>query len=306
MKKYALFIIFMASLASADKGMIPISMPNISIYEPGQKAIIGWNGKKEIMILSVDARADTECKVLEILPLPSEPVVDSGSFESFKEVQKLIRKNAPKMEALFRGKALPGAVPGVELIFHKEIGPHNITCVKALKYQEFVDWALDFIKKQGVDTLSLPKELQGIIKKYLKSDIPYFVFDIIELSKDPKSVVPLIYEFESPYLFFPLQISRLARGNTRIQLFLITQHIPWQAAIQPFRIGKYQRMFGFRRDYSQDIIFKLTKEEIKQIEPSLTKLFRTDAYLTALEFEGSTNQLTTDLMLKKFCKIIEY
>ena len=147
------FLIFIFSLAStrqayADKGMISLSIPNISIYESGQKAIIGWNGKKELMILTVDAYADTTSKILEILPLPSEPDVREGSMESFKAVQKLILKHSPKRG--IRGKGLLSEErEAVEIIFHKKIGAHNLTCVKALRYEEFVEWVHKFLQSSG-------------------------------------------------------------------------------------------------------------------------------------------------------------
>ena len=56
----------LAPAVLADRGMLPIS--DVSVYGPGQKAIIAWNGDEEILILSTDVRADSDSKVLEILP----------------------------------------------------------------------------------------------------------------------------------------------------------------------------------------------------------------------------------------------
>jgi len=309
MKKWFLFFIFFAASVFADRGMIPITRPDVSIYEPGQKAIIGWNGETEIMILAVDAYADTECKVLEILPLPTEPAIDSGSFKSFEDVQKLIMEHAPRMMPAYKGRAETLQPPGVELLFHKKIGPHNITCVKALDYNEFVDWALDFIKKQGIDTIPFPDELSHIMWEYMRNNIHYFVFDVVELSKETKSIVPLVYKFQSPYLYFPLNISRLAKGVTNIQLFLLTRYIPWAPSLEPFRIGKYT-MYGTRRGMTRselpDIIFEVDRTELKTIHPLFPKLLRGTVYLTALEFEGPVEELTVDLRLRKFCTLIEY
>ncbi|MEM3666844.1 MAG: hypothetical protein QW222_07180 [Candidatus Bathyarchaeia archaeon] len=41
--------------------MIPIQ-PQVSVYEPGQKAIIAWNGTEEILILSTDVTANGEAQ----------------------------------------------------------------------------------------------------------------------------------------------------------------------------------------------------------------------------------------------------
>ena len=47
------FIVTIPSAVEADGGWVPY-FNDFSIYEPGQKAIIAWNGEEEILILSVD------------------------------------------------------------------------------------------------------------------------------------------------------------------------------------------------------------------------------------------------------------
>jgi hypothetical protein len=84
-----LFLIFTATVA--DRGMISI-VPVVRIGQPGQKAIVAWNGHEELIILSTDVRAESSTIVLEILPLPSNPTeVKSGDFESFEKLAELIR-----------------------------------------------------------------------------------------------------------------------------------------------------------------------------------------------------------------------
>ena len=310
-KVIGIIVLSIPLLIEADKGMMPV-IPNISIYEPGQKAIIAWNGesKMEILILAVDAYADTECKVIEILPLPSEPKVDTGSVESFKSMQRLIMKHAPK--PLYRGKGPPppmlDGTEGVEILFHKKIGAHNITCAKALKYQEFVDWTYKFIKSQGIDTFFFPSELPYIIEEYLNKDIQYFVFDIVELGKNPSSIAPLIYEFASPYLFFPLRISRLVKGKTKIQLFLITEYPVWLPAIKPFEIGRYSSAGRYQmlKSAGDEIMFEITKEELRTISPLLVNLFSGNVWVTAMKFDGPAVSLTNDLSIREFYKRIKY
>ena len=85
--------------AHADGDLMPLdpAQANISIYEPAQRAIIGWNGQTEIMILSVDARTSAKnAKVLQFVPLPSRPTrVEEGSFDSFQGVQGMIAIHRP-------------------------------------------------------------------------------------------------------------------------------------------------------------------------------------------------------------------
>ena len=54
--------------ASADKCVIPGS--EADIYNPGQKAIIAWNGTHEELILSTDLYSSKGGVVFELIPLP--------------------------------------------------------------------------------------------------------------------------------------------------------------------------------------------------------------------------------------------
>jgi hypothetical protein len=100
--------------------MVPIS--DVSVYGPGQKAIIAWNGEEEILILSTDVRASGDSQVLEILPLPSEPEIEKGDFASFEQVDKLIKEHFPTRlwDRARKGTVGPPG-EGVEIVFHEKL-----------------------------------------------------------------------------------------------------------------------------------------------------------------------------------------
>ena len=74
----------------ADGGMIPFH--DFTVYEPGQKAIISWNGADEIMILSVDVYSEQSTKALHMVPFPSLPEVELGSVESFEKIEEIMNR----------------------------------------------------------------------------------------------------------------------------------------------------------------------------------------------------------------------
>ncbi|MEW6687035.1 MAG: DUF2330 domain-containing protein [Candidatus Edwardsbacteria bacterium] len=293
-----LFLLFI-SPSFADRGMIPISKPNVSVYEPGQKAIIAWNGHKEILILSTDASASDTCKVLGILPLPSKPKIEKGDFKSFEEIQRIIEKHAPRVVVRgLKGEGEMGA-PGVEILFHQKIGAHDLTCVKANDYQEFIHWTKNFLIQSKVEWTQFPHSLETIVKDYLLEKIKYFVFDIIEVTPETKSIDPLIYSFKSKYLWYPLKISTLVSGETRIQLFLLTKEMPdtLSEEIFPFKFGSYLS----RRKEATPIIFQTNGEELEKISPEARKLFYQEkAYLSVIHYKGLASDFKKDLKLKKF------
>ena len=73
----------------ADRGAIPFQ-PEVTIFEPTQRALIAWNGEEEILILSTDLRASRATKVLEVMPFPAEPRVKKGDVGVFRRAVKLI------------------------------------------------------------------------------------------------------------------------------------------------------------------------------------------------------------------------
>ncbi|MEM2452513.1 MAG: hypothetical protein QW481_05955, partial [Candidatus Methanomethylicia archaeon] len=107
----------------ADRGIIFIK-PNVSVYETGQKAIIAWNGFEEILILSTDVIGEEEGMAVEILPLPSKPIIQKADFKSFEELQKIIMNRAFEFSRSY-GKGL-GDLKSLEIVFHEKIGLHDI------------------------------------------------------------------------------------------------------------------------------------------------------------------------------------
>ena len=75
----------------ADRGSVPFE-PHVQIFEPNQRALIAWNGSEEILLLTTDLYASESTKILEVLPLPSEPVVEEGNIEVFRKATELINE----------------------------------------------------------------------------------------------------------------------------------------------------------------------------------------------------------------------
>ena len=88
-------VLFLVSgITVADMGSISLTR-GLQILEPSQKAIISWNGKKEILILSTDLFASSDTKVLEVMPFPAEPKVCEGNMEAFEKAVYYINTKSP-------------------------------------------------------------------------------------------------------------------------------------------------------------------------------------------------------------------
>jgi len=290
-----LFLFFLLIPCSlADRMIIPVQ-PDVSVYEPAQKAIIAWNGREEILVLSTDVNGEVGTFALEVMPLPSNPkAIEKASFESFETVQSLIWANVPtNMYKTLGGRE--EAVDTVRITFHEKIGAHDITVVNASDASQLSRWAGSFLERNGVaESLSM-KEFEPVWEDYLNDGFSYFVFDLIELSEQKNSLEPILYKFETSFLYYPLRISSLNPGNTKIILFLLTKDIVDQLFCYPFRIAQYQSRF--QPQTSSRVQFSLTHDEVNRISIEIGKLFEGNPWLTALEYEGTMDILTRDLKI---------
>jgi len=290
------FLVFMlisllstSTIVYADRGMIPIQ-PEVSIYEPGQKAIIVWDGKEEILILSTDVLSDGESLVVELLPLPSKPnKVELASFKSFEEINEIIWNVGFKTYGE-RGGFLQ-VEKGVELVFHEKIGAHNIAIVKADDSSQLASWMTNFLRENGVAQEASLQGFKPVVEDYMARGFRYYVLDLITVSPEQKSVEPILYWFNTSFLYYPLEITSPVNGNTRITLFLFTKGT-MEEDPQPFRLAGYQTSDGWK-----PIRIWLSNGELSKIDLRIGELFKDGAWMCVLTYEGELNALMDDLMI---------
>jgi hypothetical protein len=286
------FLVSMCTFVYADRGLIPVD-PEVSVYEPGQKAILAWNGHEEIMILSTDVSSSQQTLVLEILPLPSKPTVEVGSFQSFQEIQNLIWNEGLNL-FMYGGKneARSGSV---EVVFHEEIGAHNITVVKASDTSELSSWMDNFLENSDVDDLVSLGSFESVVEDYMNRGFRYYVLDLITVSSEEKSVDPILYKFNSDFLYYPLVITSPVDGDTEITLFVLTEdrvnedYFPFQKANYRVPVGSWK-----------PIEFVLSKGDLSKIDLRIGEIFQNEAWLTVLKYNGNVSSLNRNLMISSY------
>jgi hypothetical protein len=276
-------------LVHADRGIIPVPH-GVSIYEPGQKAIVAWNGVEEILILSTDVSASSEALVLELIPLPSKPQVEAASFASFMEVQSLIwREGLSRFRALNEKDVRSGSV---EVVFHEAVGAHDITVVRAEDAAELASWVERFLEANGISEAVSLEALSKPLKDYMGRGFFYYALDLITATPDVRSVDPILYRFSSSFLYYPLAITSPLPGTTKITLFLLTKG-KVDGGYAPFRKAHYQ-VLG---QSPTPIELRLSRGELSKIDLRVGELFDDGAWLTVLTYEGSLSWITRDLMI---------
>lgn len=198
----------------------------VRVIEPGQRAIILWNGIEEILLLSTDQSATENSAILEVIPLPSEPKVRLGSLETFEKAQKLIVEK--QMWACAHGGARADMIrvpqDAGRITFHQKLGPHDVSVAQVLDGTRFVDFVQSYLtEKYKTPQAPIRPEFVEIIQSYIDSGFKWFVFDVIALDKTTRTREPIEYRFKSDFVFYPMKISNLEEGETLVDLTVFTQ-----------------------------------------------------------------------------------
>ncbi|MHB9134021.1 MAG: DUF2330 domain-containing protein [Armatimonadota bacterium] len=277
--------------ALADRGSIPFK-PNVRVFEPNQRAMIAWNGKEEILLLSTDLHASEATKVLEVIPLPAKPEVKKGDAKVFVKATNLINAKLPQPAPLSldhtRGtKASPQrSRPAGEVVLHEKIGAHDISVIHVLNNQGFITWVETYLKKQGVEKPVIPNTLKQSVNEYLQEKFAWFVFDVVSLDVKPKTNDAIQYRFASASLFYPLKISRTDAGNTKIDLLILTPQLLNNFTGIPIKQVRLMH---------QPI--PLTSRELRSLNPDMDTLLghREDMKLRIWRLEGKLSSFDKDL-----------
>ncbi len=273
----------------ADRGGWHVSTEPVTLTESGQKAIIGWDGQTEILCLSTDVSASKNTTVIEFLPLPSEPNVTLGNPEAFEAVQRVLAYRGVRFikdKGKFGAKGLRTSDDGepFTITFHQRLGAHDVTVVKVNKPDEFANWLEEKARILTHNQASIPDNLRQLIAKYLNDyRCPYFVFDVIEVGPDSKSVEPIIYEFQHWRLFYPLEISSTFHGKTTIDLIVFAEDL-----INPDPL----LTLGF--DVSNSA--RVQSNDMEEVLPQLKELLGDTALVQAFRYSGDIDRLTGNIV----------
>ncbi len=220
-----LIILLTAGSALADRGAIPFNS-DVRVFVPAQTAFVAWDGDEEVMILTTDMRADDSTKVLEVMPFPSEPIVNEGDMEIFTKSVALINRklqleyNRNLKELVAQGGKAPQAN---RIAFHQMIGCHDIAIAQVKDRKEFVKWVDDYLASAHVENVKIPNGMESTIGDYIKDGYKWFVFDVVDLSQTPVTNEAIQYRFKTDKLYYPLRITKSNAGLSTIELFVLTK-----------------------------------------------------------------------------------
>lgn len=264
---------------------------NVSVFEPKQRALISWNGDEEILLLSTDQKATEASAILEVIPLPSEPKVRLGKFETFEKAQQLMIQK--RLWACAHGGAKAGIaeVPqeAGRITFNEKLGAHNIAVAESLNSEGFVKFVQDFLQKNyKTEDAPIKPDFVKIIELYLEQGFKWFAFDVIMLNETVKSREPIEYRFKSDCAFYPLQISALEQGKTEVDILIFTEK-----GITP-PTGSIYKFMNFEPK------FNVSKDEYEGLDDAWKGFFKNPQTIVTdqIKIEDKSSKLTTDVKVK--------
>jgi hypothetical protein len=213
---------------AADHGGIGFG-PWVTFDETAQNAIAAWDGKEEVLILSTEVGSASAGKLLEFLPLPSCPKsIKEGKLESFAYISSLEDRNSNTLglDTYSFGWGDYGHHHDIDIMRTETIGPHDITVVKISGTAHFSQWIWEFAWEHNLPRPAITQKLQSCVQDYVDRGIRFFVFDVIDLTTSPIRINPVVYTFDTPYLWYPLKVTRDTIGDQwrghEISVFLVT------------------------------------------------------------------------------------
>lgn len=260
-------IIVTSSLAPMTKGDSGIIIPedSMDVSEPGQKAVIGWNGTSEKLILSTDFDSKQSSKGVRVIPFPSLPSVEPSERGVFTNVTDLIDDITYDDSKTVGGMLPSGSMQGgdVSVRWKKEIGSHGLTAVQVNDTSEFIHFVNEKFESEGLDSWESSSDINMVIDDYLDRGFDFFVLDIVDLDQGETSTVPLQYTFKTKKLYYPIVISRLAERVGPVSLALFTN----QMIDEEYMEEKNFELLGYKY---------MTSTETEKISSELSSMFSKD------------------------------
>ena len=103
-------------------------------------------------------------------------------MSSFQKLVEIINKK-PQAEDIvqdLKGINAGRSAAGLEIVFQKVIGSHDLTVVKAEKAEDLLSWIKQFQKDKNFSDKIISHDFEIGIANYIKKDIKYFVFDVVQ------------------------------------------------------------------------------------------------------------------------------
>lgn len=205
-----------------------------NLMEPVQRAVIFHDRGQERLILQVSFKGSVS-EFCWLVPTPSKPDIGkadqdrrySNTTELFESIHTA---TAPRIRYWYNaddslrlhakgGSDSPHA-SNVDVLERKVVGNYDVAVLRAKRANDLLDW----LRKHGYQ---VKRELKPVLQDYLNRG---WVFTAVRINTASYNKVregmlePLRLRFLSKDLVYPLKISSLNHGQTKVVLYVVANH----------------------------------------------------------------------------------
>ncbi len=273
----------------AQPAVIPFKR-NTILFQPGEQAIVAFNGKKETIIVRQYLKSSRYTEALRVFPFQSEVKFGIADASVFSKVKNLAK--AKKLAYKTKYTEIAGGKKQNRYQFFvsdRYLGrPVGMRVVKVVKPRNLYKIINSKVRKQKPENSFqfLTAKQKTTFNYYLERRFNYFYLDEIKVRPKTRGIRPIYYSFNTDKLYYPLELGRFFFRSGEIRIFLLYS----QNSVDPDCLSSAGN--GWITTGSVTV----SKDEVKRIDPGISSLFDTGKIkLRVLLYRGELDSLSVDL-----------
>ncbi|MDM8549863.1 DUF2330 domain-containing protein [Desulfobacterales bacterium HSG2] len=287
------------------------------LREPAQKAVIYWDGSREMLLLQVRYEGPAE-DFAWIVPLPSEPettVVDADK-SPFAEISLYARRRTGqdlRLRSMGRS-AVRSSRTEVDVIDRRIVGVYDIAVLASAHAGSLTGW----LNKNG---FAFPASRTDVLEHYTKKKWVYAAMRIdrkalgtVETSKlAVGEIQPVRFSFATTEMVYPLRISSVNAGETEILLYVLAD-VPMAAKDdygrrRGFSIDEnipYARGWDYSRDPEYGTYMRISGSVLPLTWKALNISEETELFVCEYGAVFGSDEMRDDLVFERFDPVPYY
>lgn len=301
------FIILTPRAARCDGGYIPrIDSRSVSadISEPTQKAVLIHCDGRERLILQVTYKGDVS-EFVWLVPTPSKPTVTKYDYPAFHKLglytaprikywlraDEILARDLPPFYGRGRGGGGKTGKPAVDVLDRKQIGVYDVAVLSARDSAGLLRW----LRTNGY---RVDRKIEAVLADYIRRGWFFTASRIstrrgsAEQAMREGTLHALQFDFAAPKPIYPLKISSLNHGPTKVLLYVCAAHSMGAKGMETICVHGGPRVvpIALAGEELQDLLYQ-------KDWPQVYGKHWPDWYLTKLSGEFTPEQMTSDPVL---------
>jgi hypothetical protein len=246
----------------------PIPLRTGQIQAAQQDAIIWFNEvqEQEALILQTELTASRDVDALFFMPLPSEPTVAQAPADLFAKMQALVEEKGLHYSEDWMFKPLESSFKKTtsdkQNTASTDAPEYSISLAQIKSVEDFISCVEHYVAQNKIETDFDLDKVRETVRAYINDGIHYFLFYRVALKATEQQTQPLVIEFKSDTVYYPLRVNKLYDGPSDVQLMVLSktripgarfeqigffktkQVILWQQQVQDLWTGFTERSDG--------------------------------------------------------------